>query len=431
MLDIKLIRSEPEAVRQALARRGEAEAVDRLLALDEQRREVIVQVEDLRARQNAASSEISRIKKEKGDASEIIAQMKEVSSQARDLDGRLKEIEAQLDETLGQLPNLPHESVPPGEDESENVEIERWGEPRQFDFQPRPHWELASALDIVDFERGTKLSGSGFPLYKGAGARLERALISLMLDMHTGEHGYTEVWPPYLARPEIMFGTGKLPKFQEDMYHIPSDDLYLNPTAEVPITCIYADEILPPGMLPMKLTGYCASFRREAGAAGKDTRGLIRIHQFDKVELVHLTEPERSYEAFDEMLRHARNVLERLELPYRVLNCCAGDIGHAASKMNDLEVWAPGVDRFLEVSSVSNCTDYQARRAGIRFRREAGSKPEFVHTLNGSGIALPRTVIALLENNQREDGSVDVPRALQPYMGGITCISAGGAGQRP
>lgn len=422
MLDIKLIRSETESVRKALERRGEGEAVDRLLAVDEKRRSIIAEVEELKAKRNAASSQISAIKREKGDATALLAEMKDVSGRIKEMDATLRDEEAALEEIVAALPNLPHESVPDGKDDSANVVLEYIGEPRKFDFQPKPHWEIAAALDLVDFERGAKLAGSGFPLYKGAGARLERALISFMLDMHIGQHGYTEVWPPYLERATAMYGTGKLPKFADDMYHIEADDLYLNPTAEVPITCIHADEILPPGSLPMRYTGYCASFRREAGSAGKDTRGLIRLHQFDKVEMVQLTEPEKSYEAFDEMVRQAGDVLKALGLPYRILNCCAGDIGHAASKMYDLEVWAPGVDKYLEVSSVSNCTDFQARRAGIRFRREAQSKPEFVHTLNGSGIALPRTVIAVLENYQQADGSVTVPEALRPYMGGMEKI---------
>lgn len=423
MLDIKLIRAEPEMVRRALARRGEEAAVDELLSIDERRRSLIADVEDLKAQRNAASDEISKIKRQKGDADALIAKMRQVSERIKGLDEELRGVEAGLEAHLAELPNLPHDSVPDGRDESENVEIERSADPPKLDFQPKPHWELATALDIVDFERGAKLAGSGFPLYKGAGARLERALISFMLDLHTTRHGYTEVWPPYLARPAVMYGTGKLPKFADDMYHVEADDLYLNPTAEVPITCIHADEILPPGSLPMRYTGYCASFRREAGAAGKDTRGLIRLHQFDKVELVQLTEPENSYGAMEEMLLHARAVLDELGLTYRVLNCCAGDIGHAASKMYDLEVWAPGVAKWLEVSSVSNCTDFQARRANIRFRKEAQAKPEFVHTLNGSGIALPRTVIAILENYQQPDGSIVIPKPLRPYMGGADRIA--------
>lgn len=426
MLDIKLIRQDPDMVKAALARRGEEAAIGEVLAIDERRRLLITEVEELKSRQNAASQEIGRIKKEKGDASAILAEMKEVSENIKVLDAKLKEVEAQLEEHLLDLPNLPHESVPDGKDEHENQEIERWREPHVFAFEPRPHWDLGVELDILDFERGAKLAGSGFPLYKGAGARLERALISFMLDLHTTQHGYEETWTPYLARPDIMYGTGKLPKFKDDMYYVEADDLYLNPTAEVPITCIHAGEIMPPGMLPKKITGYCASFRREAGAAGKDTRGLIRLHQFDKVELVQLTEPEKSYDAFYEMLNHARKVLELLEIPFRVLDCCAGDIGHAATKMYDLEAWAPGLDKWLEVSSISNCTDYQARRANIRFRRDAGAKPEFVHTLNGSGIALPRTVIAILENNQQEDGSVRIPKALIPYMGGMEKIEKPG-----
>ncbi len=424
MLDIKLIRSEPAETKRLLARRGYAQAVDQLLAMDEDRRALIQKVEDLKARRNTASEEIARVKKDKGDASGIINEMKQVSEQIRALDGDLKLADEALEERLSDLPNLPHASVPDGRTDEDNVEIERSGEPPEFAFQPKPHWDIATALDIIDFERGAKLAGSGFILYKGLGARLERALINFMLDMHTSSHGYTEMWPPYLALPSVMYGTGKLPKFKDDMYWVSEDDLYLNPTAEVPITCIHMDEILPPGSLPIRHTGYCASFRREAGAAGKDTRGLIRIHQFDKVELVQLTEPEKSYEALEEMLEQAKNVVRALGFTFRVLNCCAGDIGQAASKMYDVEIWAPGLGKWLEVSSVSNCTDYQARRANIRFRPEIGEKPEFVHTLNGSGIALPRTMITLIETYQQPDGSVLVPEPLRPYMGGLERIAA-------
>jgi len=423
MLDIKLIRTETDFVKKALDRRGYGHAVDDLIDLDENRRKLIAQVEDLKAERNKASEEIARVKKDKGDAAPIIARMKSVSDQIKELDQQVKDADAALLERIGELPNLPHDSVPDGKGDEDNVEIERSGEPPVLDFEPKPHWDLANDLGMVDFERGTKLAGSGFILYKGAGARLERALISFMLDMHITHHGYTEVWPPYLALPSIMYGTGKLPKFKDDMYWVSEDDLYLNPTAEVPITCIHMEEILPPGTLPVKYTGYCASFRREAGAAGKDTRGLIRIHQFDKVEMVQLTEPDKSYEALEEMLQQAKNVVEALGLTYRILNCCAGDIGQAASKMYDVEIWAPGLGKWLEVSSVSNCTDYQARRANIRFRTEAQGKPEFAHTLNGSGIALPRTVIAILENYQQPDGSVVIPPVLRPYMGGMERIS--------
>ncbi len=424
MLDIRLIRSEPEAVRLALARRGEGAATDELLQLDESRRRLITQAEELKAKQNQASDQISRIKREKGDASGIIAEMKEISAQVKALDAQVREVEAALEARLAALPNIPHETVPDGMTDADNVEIDRWGERRAFDFEPKVHWDLASSLDIVDFERGVKIAGSGFPLYKKAGARLERALINFMLDLHITRHGYTEMMPPYLTRSEVMYGSGKLPKFADDMYHTTMDDLWLDPTAEVPVTGIHMDEILPPGTLPLRYVAYCASFRREAGSAGKDTRGLIRLHQFDKVELFQFTEPDKSYEALEEMLLQARAVLEALNLPYHVLNCCAGDIGQAATKMYDVEVWAPGLDRWLEVSSVSNCTDYQARPGNIRYRPEHGAKPEFVHTLNGSGIALPRTFIAILENYQQRDGSVVVPEALRPYMGGMEIITA-------
>ena len=422
MLDIKLIRSEPDTVRKALARRGYGGAVDDLIATDERRRKLISSVEDLKAQRNQASDAIARIKKEKGDAAALIARMKEVSEEIKNLDAELADVEKALDAKAAELPNLPHASVPEGRTDADNVEIDRWGTPRSFDFFPQAHWDIATALDIVDFERGAKIAGSGFPLFKKAGARLERALISFMLDLHTTRHGYIEMLPPFVTRAVVMYDSGKLPKFSEDMYHVELDDLWLNPTAEAPVTGIHVDEILPAESLPVKYVAYCASFRREAGAAGKDTRGLTRLHQFDKVELFQFTEPGKSYDALEEMLGHARAVLETLELPYRVLNCCAGDIGQAATKMYDLEVWAPGVDRWLEVSSVSNCTDYQARRGNIRYRPEPQAKPEFVHTLNGSGIALPRTFIAILENYQQPDGSVVIPEALRPYMGGMEQI---------
>lgn len=423
MLDIKLIRAEPDVVRAALARRGQAEKIDQVLAADEQRRKAIAAVEQLKADRNSASDQIARIKMEKGDASDLIASMKQVSDRIKQMDDELRLLEQELNQALAELPNLPHQTVPDGLDEANNVIIDAWGLKPEFEIPPRPHFDIVTDLGMVDFERGAKIAGSGFPLYLGAGAKLQRALIGFMMDLHSSRHGYTEVIPPFVTRSDVMYDSGKLPKFADDMYHVTIDDLWLNPTAEAPVTGIHIDEILPPGSLPLKYVAYCASFRREAGSAGKDTRGLIRLHQFDKVELFQFTEPGRSYEALEEMLAHARAVVMALELPHRVLNCCAGEIGQAATKMYDIELWAPGLGKWLEVSSVSNCTDYQARRGNIRYRTEAQGKPEFVHTLNGSGLALPRTVIAIIENNQQPDGTIAVPPALRPYLGGLELIS--------
>lgn len=418
MLDARLIRNEPERVRQALlARNTDITLLDRFLELDEQRRKMLYEVERLKAERNSVSEQIARMKKEKKDATSEIERMREVSQRIKQMDTDIADIEARLSETLLNLPNLAHESVPVG-DESANVIVRTEGELRRFDFEPMPHWELATALDIIDFERGSKIAGSGFILYKGLGARLERALITWMLDVHTTEHGYTEVFPPFLINRRSMIGTGQLPKFEEDMYHTDKDDdLFFNPTAEVPLVNVYADEILAADQLPIYVTAYTACFRREAGSAGKETRGLLRVHQFDKVELVKFTTPETSYEEQEKILADAEDILRRLDIPYRVVLLSSGDMGFSASKCYDLEIYAPGVDRWLEVSSCSNCEDFQARRANIRYRPEPGAKPEFVHTLNGSGVALPRLVVSLLENYQQADGTVVVPEPLRPYVG--------------
>ena len=344
--------------------------------------------------------------------------MKSVSDRVKELDSRLRVVEEEGEEAAAWIPNLPHASVPAGRDASANVEVATWGTPRTFDFAPKPHWELAASLGIVDFERGPKLAGAGFPLFVGDGARLVRALIDFMLDLHLEKHGYTEVHPPIVINSKSLRGTGQLPKMAEDMYAIPADDLWLNPTAEVPVTNIYRDEILEPGVIPSLLTAYCPSFRREAGAYGKDTRGIQRLHQFDKVELVRFVAPETSYAAHEELRRDVEDVLQALELPYRVLNLCAGDLSFAAAKCYDFETWAPGQGAWLEVSSCSNFEAFQARRAGIRFRREPGARAEFVHTLNASGLALPRILITLLEHNQEADGRVRLPAVLRPAMKG-------------
>ena len=423
MLDPKMIRAEPEKVRWGLINRGEdTEQLDRFLALDEDRRRLLTKTEGRKAERNRVSDEIARMTRERMDASAEIERMRGVSQEIKALDAQVAEVEAEIEAILLRMPNLPSKTVPVGKDASANVVVRTWGEPREFDFEPAPHWDIAATLDIIDFGRGSKLAGSGFILYKGLGARLERALINWMLDLHTSEHGYTEVFPPFLANRRTMIGTGQVPKFEFDMYRLPEDDLFLIPTAEVPLTNIPNEEIIDGARLPLYYTAYTPCFRREAGAAGKDTRGLLRVHQFDKVEMVKVTRPEESYEELEKMVRNAEAVLQRLGLPHRVVLLCTGDMGFAPAKTYDLEAWAPGVGQWLEVSSCSNCEDFQARRGNTRFRPEPGAKPEFVHTLNGSGVALPRTVAAILENYQQKDGTVLIPEVLRPYMGGAQVI---------
>lgn len=418
MLDAKFVRSEPEKVREALTNRNaDTGLLDEFLALDGERRKQISSVETLKAERNAVSEVIAKMKKEKRDAGSQIERMRDVSASIKQMDAEISELESKISEILLSIPNVPHSSVPVGRDESANVVVKTCGEPRKFDFEPVPHWELGAALDIIDFERGSKIAGSGFILYKGLGARLQRSLISWMLDVHTSRHGYKEVFPPFLVNRRSMMGTGQLPKFEEDMYHTDKDDdLFLDPTAEVPVTNIYMDEILDGSALPIYHTAYTACFRREAGAAGKDTRGLLRVHQFDKVELVKFTTPETSYDEHEKLLHDAEVILQELKIPYRVVLLCTGDQSFASTKCYDLEIYSAGVDKWLEVSSVSNFEDFQARRANIRFRPAQGAKPEFVHTLNGSGVALPRLVVALLENYQQSDGTISIPEVLRPYM---------------
>ncbi len=419
MLDAKLIRNETNKVRQALINRNADTAIlDEFLDLDEQRRKILWEAEALKAERNAVSEEIAKMKKAKQDASSEIARMREVGSRIKQMDSDVSEIETRLSDIAFNIPNIPHSSVPVGPDETANQLVKTWGQPKDFDFEPVPHWELATSLDIIDFERGSKIAGSGFILYKGWGARLERSLLNWMLDVHTSEHGYREVFPPFLINRRSMMGTGQLPKFAEDMYHTDKDDdLYLDPTAEVPVTNIYMDEILDASDLPQYLTAYTACFRREAGSAGKDTRGLLRVHQFNKVEMVKFVAPETSYDEHEGLLANAEAILQRLNIPYRVLLLSTGDLSFSAAKCYDLEIYAPGVDQWLEVSSCSNFEDFQARRANIRYRPEPGAKPEFVHTLNGSGVALPRLVVALLETYQQADGTILVPEPLRPYIG--------------
>lgn len=421
MLDPRQIRNDPAGVLAALARRGKADAgtaVARVVELDAERRALIQEGDELKARRNAASQQVAERKRAKESADDLIAETRAAGERIREVDARLREVEGEIEQILLRVPNLTDASVPAGGEEANTV-VRSWGEVRERGFTVRPHWEVAAELGIVDLAGGAKVAGSGFPAYRGVGARLQRALINFFLDLHTREHGYTEVEPPFLVTRESMQGTGQYPKFVEegDAYELPEDGLYLVPTSEVPLVNLYRDEILEAAQLPVALTAYSPCFRREAGAAGKDTRGLLRVHQFDKVELVRIERPEASWEALERITGQAERVLQLLGLPYRVLLLAAGDTGFSAAKTYDLEVWAPGVGKWLEVSSASNCTDFQARRASIRFRPEPGAKPELAHTLNASGLALPRTVVAILENYQNEDGTVTVPEVLRPYLG--------------
>ncbi|MBX6353555.1 MAG: serine--tRNA ligase [Thermoflavifilum sp.] len=419
MLDIRAIRQDPDRFRAGLTRKhADPQLIDDLLAADEQWRAALTETEQLKSLRNKASEEIARKKKQGLDASDEINQMRDVSQRIKMLDDEVRQLEARVQELLLAIPNIPHASVPDGESEEDNVPVRHWGEKPQFAFEPRPHWELAEALDIVDFERAVKITGSRFVLYKGLGAKLERALANFMLDFHVQRHGYTEMFPAFIANEESLVGTGNLPKFGDEMFKLEGLPYYLIPTAEVPLTNYYREEILTADMLPVKLAGYSACFRSEAGSAGKDTRGLIRLHQFQKVELVKLVTPESSYEELESLVRDCAAILEALELPYRVVEICTGDLGAKETKKYDLEVWLPAQNTYREISSCSNFEDYQARRAGLRFRREEGAKPEYLHTLNGSGLAIGRTVAAILENYQQEDGSVRIPKALVPYMGG-------------
>jgi seryl-tRNA synthetase len=417
MLDIKKIREQPDDVRQRLAARGRGDekTVDQLLALDEKRRQVIQQVEVLKAERNKVSKEVGARKAKGESAEDILVNMKAMGEEITRLDQAQTQIEADQNNLLLLTPNLPHPSVPPGLDAAANRVERTWGEPAVFDFAPKPHWELAEKLGLLDLPRGVKISGSGFALYVGAGARLERSLINFLLDLQTQEHGYTEIAPPYLVRGDSMTGTGQLPKFAEDMYRLEGEDLYLIPTAEVPVTNLHREEILAETALPLSYAAYTPCFRKEAGSAGKDTRGLIRLHQFDKVELVHITHPDESYNTLTRLVGHAEKVLQKLGLHYRILELCAGDMSANAAKCYDLEVWAPGLQTWLEVSSCSNFEDYQARRMNLRFKDKDG-KNRFCHTLNGSGTALARLYIALLETHQQKDGSILLPTELASYF---------------
>lgn len=417
MLDIKIIRDVPEEVRTRLAAKGAEALLYPLLELDRERRRLLTEVEQLKNQRNVVSKDIGARKKAGEDISSIQAEMRQLGDRISETDITIREVEERFHDHLLRMPNLPHASTPVGADASQNVVVKQHGEPRGFSFEPKPHWEVGQKLAFFDFERGAKIAGAGFPLFTGVGARMERALINFMLDLHTTRHGYTEVAPPILVNAASMTGTGQLPKMKEDMYYIGADELYLVPTAEVPVTNIYRDEVLA-GPLPVCLTAYTPCFRREAGAAGRDTRGMIRVHQFDKIELVKFVEPATSYDELEKLLQNAETVLQELGLTYRVLQLCSGDLSFAAAKCYDIELWAPGHKGWLEVSSCSNFEDFQARRANIRYR-DANGKTHFVHTLNGSGVALARLVVAILENYQQEDGSVLLPPALVPYMGGV------------
>ena len=414
MLDIKFIRENPDVVREALQNRYSDDSIDDILALDERRRDLLVEVEGMKARRNEVSKEIGRTK-EKPPA--LLEEMRKIGDRIKNLDEQVASIEKELYDQLLRIPNLQHQSVPIGAGAEENKIIRQWGEQKRFDFDPKPHWDLGEALDIIDFERGVKLSGTRFYVLKGQGAQLQRAVINFMLDLHVKEHGYTEILPPFMVKQECLYGSGNLPKFADNLYHDAEEDYWFVPTAEVPLTNLFRDEILSQDTLPICYVAHTACFRREKMSAGKDTRGIKRGHQFDKVEMYKFTLPETSYDELEKLVDNAEDVCKRLGLTYRVLSLCTGDIGFASAKSYDIEMWAPGCKEWLEVSSCSNCIDFQARRANIRFRPEQGAKPQFVHTLNGSGLALPRVMIAIIENYQQADGSIIVPEALRPYTG--------------
>lgn len=422
MLDIKRIRQNPEEVKELLSKRHGDFPIDDLLELDEKRRKILMQVEEMKARQNAVSKEIPKLKKEGKDTTEVLNEMKELSNQVRDLDISVKGMDEELKNLLLEIPNTPNKEVVEGKSDADNVEIRKYAQPKDFGFEPKAHWDLGTDLDILDFERASKITGTRFSMFKGLGARLERAIIAFMLDLHTSEHGYTEMWTPFMVNRDSMIGTGQLPKFEEDMFHLPGKDYFLIPTAEVPLTNIHRDEILAEEKLPLLYTAYTPCFRQEAGSAGRDTRGLIRNHQFDKVELVKLTKPQESYDELEKLTRNAEEVLKRLDIPYRVVMLSTGDLGFSSAKTYDIEVWMPSYNRYVEISSCSNFEDFQARRANLRYRKEDNNKLEYVHTLNGSGLAVGRTFAAILENYQQEDGSVLIPEVLKPYLGNIDVI---------
>ena len=421
MLDLKFMRENKELIEEMLKNRNSDLTLDEFAKLDEERRVILSEVEALKNKRNTESQEIARLKKAKEDATVLIKEMGEVSAKIKELDEKLAAVDEKIKYIQMTIPNKYHETTPIGKDEDENVEIRRWGTPREFTFEPKPHWEIGEKLGVLDFERGSKLSGSRFVLYRGLGARLERALINFMLDMHVDEQGYTEHITPFLVNREICEGTGQLPKFEEDMYRT-DNDMFLISTSEITMTNIHRKEILDEKDLPKYFTAYSPCFRKEAGSYGKDVKGIIRVHQFNKVEMVKLATPETSYDELEKMVVNAEEILQRLGLPYRVISLCTGDIGFSAAKTYDLEVWLPSQNKYREISSCSNCEDFQARRMGLKYRPNGSNKSEFVHTLNGSGLAVGRTLVAIMENYQQEDGSFLIPEALVPYMKGITVV---------
>ncbi len=425
MLDVKFVRDNMELVRRMLKNRQSSLDLEPLLKLDETRRLLLVDVEEKKHRRNVASEEISRLKKEKKDAAGLVEEMKVLGQEIKSIDLRLGQVEQEFMDFLLAIPNVPHESVPVGSSEKDNPQIRTWGEKPVYDFQPKPHWEIGEELGILDFERGAKIAGARFTLYWGAGSALERALYCFMLDTHTRRHGYTEVLPPFMVNSASMRGTGQLPKFKEDLFKLEGWDYWLIPTAEVPVTNIHSDEILDESVLPLNYTAYTPCFRSEAGSHGKDTRGLIRQHQFQKVELVKFTRPEDSYEQLEGLLGNAEAILQELGIHYRVVLLCTGDMGFSSAKTYDIEVWLPGQNTYREISSCSNFEDFQARRANIRYRPKGRNRTQLVHTLNGSGLAVGRTLVAILENFQQKDGSVVIPEVLRPYMGNLKVIQRG------
>ncbi|MGF6906588.1 serine--tRNA ligase [Fusobacterium sp. PH5-44] len=423
MLDLKFLRENKEVIKEMLKNRNSNLDMEEFEKMDIERRSVLTEVEALKQKRNIASAEIARLKKEKENTDELIKEMSSVSEKIKELDKSLSEIDEKIKYFQMIIPNMYHNDTPIGKDEEENVEIKTWGKPTEFSFEPKAHWEIGEALEILDFERGAKLSGARFVLYRGAGARLERALINFMLDTHTTEHGYTEHLTPFLVKREICEGTGQLPKFEEDMYKIVEDDMFLISTSEITMTNINREEILQEKELPKYYTAYSPCFRREAGSYGRDVKGIIRVHQFNKVEMVKITNKETSYDELEKMVKNAETILQKLELPYRVIQLCSGDMGFSAAKTYDIEVWLPSQNKYREISSCSNCTDFQARRMGLKYRPANGNgKSEFCHTLNGSGLAVGRTLVAIMENYQQEDGSFLIPRVLIPYMGGIDIV---------
>lgn len=421
MLDIKTIRSNPEEIKRKLSRRRQEFRIDDILKLDEQRRQVIYEVEELKGRKNKVSEEVAKLKKAKQDAEAMVLEMREVSEKIKEMDERVRGLDEEITGILMTIPNTPNDGIPDGSSDADNVEIRKLGEPTKFEYEPKAHWDIGTDLNILDFETAGKVTGARFTFYKGLGAKLERALINFMLDTHS-ENGYTEIFPPFMVHRRSMMGTGQLPKFEEDAFKVQNTEYFLVPTAEVPVTNMYREQILEGKMLPIIHTAYTACFRAEAGSAGRDTRGLIRQHQFNKVELVKFVNPENSYEELEKLTADAERILKLLKLPYRVVCLCAGDIGFSSAKTYDLEVWMPSYGRYVEISSCSNFEDFQARRADIKFRQSPKEKPRFIHTLNGSGLAIGRTVAAILENFQQGDGSVIIPEVLRPYMGGIDRI---------